>query len=204
MTNTNLTELVFVVDRSGSMMSIKTDMEGGFAQLIADQLKLPDECRVTIAQFSDTYEVTHNAVALDSVLPFTLNPQGFTALLGAIGRTIDDVGARLAATPEDQRPSRVLFVVVTDGEENHSHAAAWSRPYADRETVLQRIRHQTEAYGWQFVYLGANQDAIAVGSALGITVNASFDATSKGTQNMLRSVSLSTAQYRSGGSYTIP
>jgi hypothetical protein len=91
----------------------------------------------------------------------TYVPRGTTALLDAIGRTIDELGARLAAMPAADRPGKVIFVIITDGLENAS------REYT-REQVFQRIRHQSDVYGWEFVYLGAKQDAIAAGAQVGI------------------------------------
>jgi len=161
MTNKNLTEIVVVLDRSGSMMSRKYDAEGGLNHFLYEQRKLPGEARLTLTQFDTEYEIVHNGVSLAEVGPCTLEPRGGTALLDAVGRTIYEVGARLARTQESQRPGLVVFVIVTDGEENSS------REY-NRAQVKHMIEEQSGRYSWQFVYLGANQDAFAEAGGIGI------------------------------------
>lgn len=164
--NQDLTEIACVVDRSGSMESIRTDAIGGFNGFLAEQRAEPGEARVTVVLFDDRYEVLHESRPIAEVPPLderTYVPRNTTALLDAVGRTIDELGARLAATPEPQRPGKVIVAILTDGLENAS------RRYT-RQDVFDRIRHQREKYAWEFVYLGANQDAFAEAERLAIPV----------------------------------
>lgn len=167
MTDKNLTEIVVVMDRSGSMAYRKDDAVGGLNHFLAEQRKLPGRALLTLTQFDTEYEIVHNGVPLESVQSCTLEPRGGTALLDAVGQTIHTVGARLARVPEPERPGLVVFVIVTDGEENSS-----------REYNLAQIRHMIEeqsgVYNWQFVYLGANQNAFAEAGAMGIPINAAL------------------------------
>lgn len=161
MTDQTLTHVYFLLDRSGSMQSIKTDTEGGFAAFVAEQVASPGSCRVTLAQFDDRYEVVYADVAASDVPPLTLSPRGSTALHDAMGRLVTDAGAELAALDEDARPGTVIIAVMTDGLENASRE--WDAP-----AIKALVEQQSEQYGWQFLYMGADQDAIEVGAALGV------------------------------------
>lgn len=161
MTRTDLTHIYFLLDRSGSMQSIKTDTEGGFAAFIEEQRKAPGECRVTLAQFDNEYGVVYVDRALADVPPLDLQPRGSTALLDAMGRTITDAGVRLAALPEDQRPGTVIVAIMTDGHENASQE--WTRP-----AIKALVTQQSTQFAWQVMYMGADQDAIEVGEGLGV------------------------------------
>ena len=161
MTRSDLTHLYFLLDRSGSMQSIKTDTEGGFAAFVEEQRAAPGECRVTLAQFDDHYEVVLSDVPVADVGPLVLQPRGSTALLDAIGRLVTDAGASLAALPEAQRPGSVVVAIMTDGDENASRE--WTRP-----AIKALLEQQTHAYGWEFLFMGADQDAVEVGSGLGV------------------------------------
>jgi hypothetical protein len=161
MTDPNLTHLYFLLDRSGSMQSIKDDTEGGFDAFIAEQRSQPGECRVTLAQFDDTYEQVYADLPVAEVPPLTLIPRGTTALLDSIGRLIGDAGARLAALPEERRPGVVIVGIMTDGHENASRELTHPQ-------VKAIIERQTRDYAWQFLYLGADQDAIEVGASIGV------------------------------------
>jgi hypothetical protein len=160
----DLTDITLVVDRSGSMESIRSDAQGGVNALIADQAKLAGEAVLTLVQFDTAYEFVHRAVPVRQVPPYALVPRGNTALLDAVGRAIVETGERLAAIPEVDRPGLVVFVVMTDGHENASReftAAA----------VRELIERQRAVYAWQFTFLGANQDAFASAGALGIAAD---------------------------------
>lgn len=115
MTRVDLTHIYFLLDRSGSMQSIKTDTEGGFAEFLDEQRQAPGMCNVTLAQFDDTYDVLYTGVPLADVPPLVLKPRGSTALLDAMGRLITDAGAELDALPENTRPATVIVAVMTDG-----------------------------------------------------------------------------------------
>jgi hypothetical protein len=170
MTDRNLTDLTAVIDRSGSMSAIRSDMEGGFNKLIADQRKVSGVCKVSLVRFDTEYETVYTAIDIKDVPPLTIEPRGMTALLDAIGRTIISTGERLAAMPEDQRPGLVTFIIVTDGLENSS---VEYKPPEGLARIHEMITRQREQYNWLFVFLGANQDAIATAAAMGMPANVS-------------------------------
>jgi uncharacterized protein YegL len=167
MTNPDLTHIEFVLDRSGSMQSIKEDIEGGFDAFIADQSSHPGRCTVSLAQFDNEYEVVFTAIDVREVRPLVLQPRGATAMLDAIGRSVIALGERLAALPEAQRPGTVIVAIMTDGMENASREFR-------HETVKELITRQERAYNWQFLYMGADQDAIEVGASIGVPADRSL------------------------------
>lgn len=147
------TEIIVLLDRSGSMSSIKSDMEGGFNSFIEEQKKIPGECHVTLVHFDDTSRDYYwNKVPLHDVGKMYLNPRGNTPLNDALCLTIDEVGTRFRETKEKDRPEKVIFVVITDGQENASRQFRF-------EDVERRVGHQKDYYNWHFVFLGANLDA---------------------------------------------
>lgn len=159
--NQNLTEIVVVLDRSGSMSSMRTDAEGGLAHFVASQKEEEGDARFTLAMFDHLYEVPFDRIDLrQAPESYTLEPRGATALLDAVGRTVDSVGRQLADTPESERPGTVQFCVVTDGGENSS------REYS-LERVRQMVEEQTTKYGWQFTFLGAGPAVFAQGARMG-------------------------------------
>ena len=185
--NNALIELVVVLDRSGSMEAIRDDALGGFNAFVESQRAVPGDARLTLVLFDHTYDVVHDAVPLESVPALkrkTYVPRGTTALLDAMGRAIDDAGRRLAATPEPERPGKVIVAVLTDGMENAS------RRYT-RAQVFDRVTHQRERYGWDFVFLAANQDAIATGTDLGMLADdaVGFAATPMGMRSAFDTMS---------------
>lgn len=190
-----LAEIVVVLDRSGSMQSIRNDMIGGFNAFIEEQRKLPGDCNVTLTQFDDQYEVVYQGKPLKDVPSLELAPRGGTALLDAVGRTISQVGTRLESTPEDQRPERVLFVILTDGHENASRELSKAK-------IKEMVEHQRSKYSWEFVYIGANQDSFGEAQSIGIGIAQNFVADSKGVGVMSNNLSAGTRSYRGGGSYS--
>lgn len=166
MARVDLTHIYFLLDRSGSMQSIKTDIEGGYEAFVAEQRKEPGECRVTLAQFDDHYDVVYAGRPIANVPALDLQPHGTTALLDAMGRLITTAGDELAALPEDARPATVIVAIMTDGLENASRE--WTHP-----AIKALVEQQTRDYAWQFQYMGADQDAIEVGRSLGVTADAS-------------------------------
>jgi len=197
MTNPNKSHITLILDRSGSMNSIASDVIGAVNGFVAEQQAVPGECSFTLVQFDDQdpYETVYdgplaNAKKLDSK---TYVPRGSTPLLDAIGRGISDLGAKLSAMPQHDRPGKVIFVVQTDGLENAS------REY-DKPRIKEMIERQTKDYNWQFVFLGANQDAIAEGAAIG-TVQASsmsYAATGQGVRASYASTANAVRSFRSG------
>src|SRR4051812_6786829 len=161
MTRSDLTHLYFLLDRSGSMQSIKSDIEGGFAAFVEEQRRGAGACRATLAQFDDVYEVVYSDRPIADVPPLDLQPRNMTALHDAMGRMITDAGARLAALSEERRPGTVIVAIMTDGLENASKE--WTGA-----AIKSLVEQQTTQWGWTFMYMGADQDAVEVGASLGI------------------------------------
>lgn len=161
MTNSDLTLIGVLVDRSGSMSSCREDMEGGLNTFVKNQAKLPGDAELTLAQFDTVYEIIHSPKPINDVPYFVLSPRGCTALLDAMGRFITEVGEHLAARAEQDRPGKVIMCIVTDGYENSSKD--WTR--AD---VRKLVEQQQNDYQWEFVFLGANIDAVREAASFGI------------------------------------
>ena len=162
MTNPQRTDITIVLDRSGSMASVKSDVEGGFARFLEDQRKLPGECTLSLTQFdSEAVEEVYVARPIAEAPAMSLHPRGMTPLLDAVGRTITRTGERLAALSESERPGRVLFLIITDGIENASREFS-------KAQIRELIERQRRVYQWDFIYLGANVDAFAEAGGMGI------------------------------------
>lgn len=187
MAKNNITELVFILDRSGSMAGLESDTIGGFNGLIGKQKKEDGECWVTTVLFDSVCETVHDRVRLADIAPMTdkdYSVRGCTALLDAIGGTIRHIaGIHKYARPEDV-PEHTLFVITTDGMENAS------RTYS-AERVKKMIEHEKEKYGWEFLFLGANIDAVSTASRFGIGADRAVDylADSQGTGVLYETVS---------------
>jgi len=156
-------EIVCVIDRSGSMNAIAEDAIGAFNQFLKEQKEMPDPARLTLALFNHEYELVHDGLPLADVPDLdakTYGISGTTALLDAVGITIDNVRNRLATLDEKDRPDGVLVAILTDGLENSS------REYTRRQ-VFDLIKAQS-AEGWEFMFLAANQDAIREGGRMGV------------------------------------
>jgi hypothetical protein len=199
--NTNLTEIVVVMDRSGSMNKVRDDVIGGFNSFVDDQSNCEGEARLTLVQFSSSSDIICDGVPLLDVYalnPETYCPSGWTAMLDAIITTIDNVGSRLAETPEDDRPGKVIFVIITDGDENFSKRYPAPLGYT---VCKDRITHQTDVYGWEFIFLAANQDAVLKAGQLGVKANFSktYTPTSIGTVSVYRGSSEAVKALREGG-----
>lgn len=192
----NLSHLVFILDRSGSMASTVKDAEGGFDATIDKQKDEPGECRVTLVEFSDGVETIFEDRQLHAVEKLKLSPSGSTALRDALGTTIEHVGHKLVTLSEHDRPAKVIFVVITDGGENAS------RQYGP-ERIKEMIEHQQSVYGWTFFFLGANQDAVTTGTALGFNVGQTltFNATERGTIASYDTICRALSSTRSGDTY---
>ena len=165
-TDNTTTEIAFILDRSGSMSSIAESAVAGFNELLAQQQAehLQHPVRMSLVLFNEGYEAPFCSIPAPEAIPLDMvgyRPNGNTALLDAIGRTIDETGARLAALAEGDRPGKVVIAIMTDGLENASKTCTWI-------DINEKIRHQKEAYKWEFLFLGANQDAIATAGKLSI------------------------------------
>jgi len=195
-----LTYIIFVIDRSGSMTSIRTDMIGGFNAFIKAQRDANiGDCRVFAYQFDTEYTTIFENLDVNKVPNLTeetYQPRGGTALYNSLGKTIVDIGTKLSALPESERPERVLVVTITDGEDNSILTNFKVSEYTS-EKVKEMVKHQTEAYKWDFAYIGANQDAWAVGSTMGVTNNLNYVADSAGTAMAFDNLTKSTLSYRS-------
>jgi hypothetical protein len=161
MANQNRTLIAFLLDRSGSMQSIKSDVIGGFDAFVAEQRAGDGECLVTLAQFDNEYEVVYHALPLGDVPPLALNPRNSTALLDSMGKLITDTAAEIDALSDDDKPGSVIIAIMTDGLENAS--TEWNRP-----SIKSLVEQQTNKSGWEFLYMGADQDAVEVGKDLGV------------------------------------
>ena len=161
----NLTEIVFILDRSGSMSGLESDTIGGFNSMIAKQQKEEGEAIVSTVLFDDETDVIHDRVAIDEVKKLTEEDyyvRGCTALLDAVGGAIHHIGNVHKYAREEDRPAKTLFVITTDGLENAS------RHYSFKD-VKKLIKRQQEKYNWEFLFLGANIDAIEVAGNMGIS-----------------------------------
>jgi uncharacterized protein YegL len=193
MTDRNLSELIIILDRSGSMSSIKSDMEGGFRSFIQDRKRDPTRVHVSLYQFDDHYDVVYEERNVHDVHALDLLPRGSTALLDAVGRTINRVGDRLRRKPEHARPGAVVVMIITDGQENASREFR-----ADQVRGL--IEHQELHYNWKFMYLGADANAFAEAAALGINVqrSAKYTHDAHGTHALFNATSASVGEYYAG------
>jgi hypothetical protein len=183
-TDPQRTLIAVLLDRSGSMESIKSDTEGGFNAFIAEQRAQPGKAWVTLAQFDTEYEVVYADRPIADVPPLQLQPRGGTALYDGIGRLITDIGAELTTLPEAERPGHVIVVVMTDGYENSSRE--WTG-----HAVSAAIKRQEGEYSWNFVFLGANMDAVAIGQQMGFAADRSmtYDANADGVAAAVASTS---------------
>lgn len=189
------TDITIILDKSGSMGHLRTDTVGGLNTFLEEQQKREgDKVLLTVVQFSYGNETTINKQRIETVEPFGLEDYitgGGTALLDAVGDAITKAGARFRAMSEDKRPAKVLFVIITDGEENSS-----TRYTLDR--IKSMISEQQERYRWQFVFLGANQDAFQSAHNFGIYAwnTSNFSHTATGVNNMYRSLASNVTSYR--------
>jgi hypothetical protein len=177
----NLTEIIFLIDRSGSMGGLESDTIGGFNAVIEKQKQMSGATMVTTVLFDDKYELLWSGVNAEKVRLTEKEyfVRGCTALLDAVGKTILDVGCRLSNTLEVDRPDKIIFVITTDGMENASREFTY-------EKVRELIKHQQDKYNWEFIFLGANIDAAKEASSIGISqANAyNFEASKDGVEMM--------------------
>ena len=191
----NLSEIIFILDKSGSMQPLTDDTIGGYNAYIENQKEESGEAYLTTVLFSDTHYYLHDHVNIKEIQPITKDEYwagGCTALFDTIGDTINKVGYRLANTPEEERPAHVIFVITTDGYENASQEFS-------REQVKRMIEHQQNKYSWQFLFLGAGIDAYREASSIGIggVHTMSVTASKEGTQNVYCSASNASKTIRS-------
>ncbi|MCI6850956.1 MAG: hypothetical protein MR883_05485 [Clostridiales bacterium] len=191
----NLTELVFILDRSGSMAGLEADTIGGFNAMTQKQRKEPGEALVSTVLFNNETQVIHDRVPLEKVPALTQKEyyvRGCTALLDAVGGAIHHIGNVHKYAREEDRPEKTLFVITTDGMENASRRYTYDK-------VKAMIEHQREKYGWEFLFLGANIDAAREAARFGIRADraANYHADHIGTEVIYEAVSEAVCQVRS-------
>ena len=190
MSNPNLTRLVFLLDRSGSMQSIASDVIGGFEAFVAEQRAGEGLCTATLAQFDDEYEVVYRGIAIGQVPPLALWPRGRTALHDSMGKLITETAAEINALAEDDKPGTVVVAIMTDGLENASRE--WRR-----SDIKALVEQQTNDHGWEFLYMGADQDAVEVGRGLGVKDGQAVTYAKGKSRDTLLTVSGNVRGYRS-------
>lgn len=192
--NSNLTEIVFILDRSGSMAGLEGDTIGGFNAMLEKQKKEPGEALLTAVLFSDENHVLYDRADIRRVEPMTERQYqvgGCTALLDAIGGTVRHIANVHRYAREEDRPTKTVFVITTDGMENASRAYSYSE-------VQRLVRHEQEKYGWEFLFLGANMDAISAARSFGIRADRAvrFRCDGEGTALNYRVLSETVARVR--------
>ncbi len=192
-----LTELVFILYKSGSMGGLETDTIGGYNSMLKKQQAIEGECHITTVLFDHNYELLHDRIDIEAVSPITEKEYqvgGATALLDAIGRTIHKIGNAQKHTAEDYRAEKVMFVIITDGEENAS------REYS-AEKIKAQIEQQKTKDGWEFIFLGANIDAVEAAGRFGIAPDRAVDylADSEGTKLNFKVMGSAVATFRESG-----
>lgn len=199
----NYIHITVILDRSGSMESIRDDTIGGFNAFLNQQRSEEGSATLTLVQFDsqDSYEVIHRFRSLEVIPELTRNtfvPRSGTPLLDAIGRGVNDLESSLAELKEDDKPSGVVIVIITDGQENESHEFT-------KEQIEKMIREKQTKDGWQFVFLSADMAAIDDALTSGVHANSTmaFDKTSFGTSAAMASVSSRISDYRSGRSSSV-
>lgn len=175
-----LTELVFILDRSGSMCGLEEDTIGGFNSLINQQKKEEGEALISTVLFNDRTEVLYDRISLNHIQLMNDTQycvRGCTALLDALGEAIHHIGNIHKYAREEDRPEKTIFIITTDGMENAS------RRY-NYEKVKEMVEHQRNKYGWEFLFLGANMDAISVSQKFGVQAGraVNYECDSEGTQ----------------------
>jgi hypothetical protein len=197
--NKDLTEIVVILDKSGSMAAIKDEAISGFNQFIDNQRKQPGEAHITLALFDTEYKLVYDDEDIKEVEALTDKayiPGGCTALYDAMGTTILHVGRRLADTDEDVRPGKVIVVTISDGEENSSKECT-------AETIKNMVELQKDVYSWEFVYLGANQDAMLNAQRMGINHSSNYTASAQGMSSTWCCMDAAISNYRDTGKVKI-
>jgi len=169
--NEKLTEIVIILDRSASMLSLTDGIIESYNSFMKEQKNIPGEAVLTTVLFNDSIKLLHDRVNIKEIKPITnkdYSAQGKRALLNALGKCINDIGFKLYNTPEHDRPYKIIIFIITNGEDNAS------REYS-QEKVKSMVELQKQTYGWEFIFFGANIDSAAAASSIGIPKNMAFD-----------------------------
>ena len=193
-----MTELVFILDKSGSMAGLEKDTIGGFNALVEKQRNLPGDVRVTTVLFNQAYELHHDRISLEGISPLTETDYevgGMTALLDAIGSTIQKISNAQQRTLEKERADKVMFVITTDGMENASCEY-------DYKKIREMIAAQKAHSNWEFIFLGANIDAVATALEFGVQEEfaVEYHADAEGTQLNYKVLNEAVTSFRTGKS----
>ncbi len=180
-------EIIAILDRSGSMAPLVDDTIGGFNEFIQKQREASGTVNVSLYLFDDKYEEIYQDLPIDSVPELDANiyyARGMTALIDAVGKTINKVGERLKNTPEEERPEQVLFLITTDGAENSSQEF-------NTDQLKEMVKHQTDKYSWEFIFMGANIDSFSEAGGMGFNLSATsnYDPSSIGTRAVYSAMS---------------
>ena len=191
--NKKLTDLTVILDRSGSMIQCWKEAQDGLNKFINDQKDVEGcECNFSLVEFNGSHSLVYDCVDIKEVPEYELKPDGMTAMHDAVGWIIQNTGKRLAAMDEKDRPGKVICLIITDGQEN------CSREYSG-STVRGLIDRQKNDYSWEFVYIGANQDAISTGRTLGLRSDVSVDYSIGKTDAMYQKMSSNVSNARVTG-----
>jgi uncharacterized protein YegL len=191
----DLIEIVAILDKSGSMSSLTDDTIGGYNEFIEEQKKLPGEAVLTTVFFNHEYQLVHNRKDIKQIKEITRKDYiagGSTALLDALGKTINDIGLNLHNTPEENRPGKVIFFIITDGQENSSKEFS-------QEKIKEMVELQKNTYSWEFIFMGANIDAFSTAGAIGISQDRAFNYTAQRIGNAQRAMNVAVKNFRKHG-----
>jgi len=187
-------ELVFIVDRSGSMHSISSDMEGAMKEVIKNQKEKEEDILVTYVRFDSEYEEVFSEKSISEIDGFKLEPRGSTALLDAVAKTVNTFERKFNQKDEEDRPDKVLFIIITDGYENDSKEFSRKQLFE----IIEKVKRDCD---WGFTFIGANQDSISEGSSIGVTRGSSLNyaASADGVRSMTKSVTNYVSDYMETG-----
>jgi uncharacterized protein YegL len=190
-----LTEIIAILDNSGSMANLTNDTIGGYNTFINDQKNIPGEAILTTVFFNTNYQIFHDRMDIKKVKPITekeYHAGGSTALLDAMGKTINNVGLQLHNMAEDERPSKVIVFIITDGEENASKEFT-------NEKIKEMVELQKNSYNWEFLFMGANIDSFSVAETIGINKNRAFNYSAQHIGNAQQAMNIAVGNYRKHG-----